>query len=276
MLTLADASRFFDRTPVMDAYALEYLFDAQLDLYSDARRDSATAYRRIMSVRPGTYIPADRVVSILGTRWLVGTMESDGLEALYREKYVLHPAKTNLNVSRLSGFLTATVARTVWGDVEWVKDIKAESVTSIPTRLYSAYLQPDADVREYDVLWVGAIAYLVGSVHKAPSGFDVAECRALKAVAVDATLNTRTYDPVAGSYSATAPTTVRCLQVPREDLYLYDSQGSARNKEGDVTMVLPAGTTVATKDTLTLDGVTWAVLAVQAVGGAVLVHGRRV
>lgn len=275
MLTLADASRFFDRTPVMDAYALEYLFDAQLDLYSDARRDSAPAYRRIMSVRPGTYIPASRVVSILGTRWLVGTMESDGLESLYREKYVLHPAKSSLSVSRLSGFLTATVARLVWGDVEWVKDVKAESVTSAPTRLYSAYLQPDADVREYDVLWVGSLAYLVVSVHKSPSGFDVAECRALRDAAADATLNTRSYDPVAGSFTVPTPTTVRCLKVPREDLYRYDSQGSARNKEGDVTMVLPAGTTVATKDTLTLEGMAWSVLAVQAVGGAVLVHGRR-
>jgi len=38
--------------------------------------------------------------------------------------------------------------------------------------------------------------------------------------------------------------------------------------------VLPAGTVLATKDTVTLDGALWNVLSVDALGGAVVAHGR--
>lgn len=276
MLTLAEASCFFDLTPVLDPTTSGVLFYAQLDLYDDAKRDSATAYRRVMSVQPGTTIPASRVISVLGRRWLVGTLETDGLATAHRDKYVLHPANDSVNVSRLPGFLSATVASTVWGDIEWVKDAKAEAVTSSLVPMYTAYLPSSTDVREYDVVWSGTLACIVEAVRHAPSGVTTALCRSLLEPVVTATLNTRTYDPVVGDYTASVPTPVSCLKLPREGLYLYDSQGSARNKEGDVTLVLPASTAVATKDTLTLGSAAWGVLSVQSVGGAKLVHGRRV
>lgn len=275
MLTLADASCYFDRTPVLDADTLAHLFYAQLDLYSDAMRDSATAYRRVMSVKPGTTMPTSRSVSILGARWLVGSMESDGLADPHREKYVLHPAKMQINVSRLSGFLSATVASTYWGDIEWVKDSKSEFETSALLPNYTAYLPQSAALQAYDVVWSGTLAGIVQPAHQSPAGVYEVQFRNLADAVADATLNTRVYDPVVGAYTASTPTTVRCLKMPRESFYLCDSQASPTNGEGDVTLVLPSGTTVATKDTLTFASATWAVLSVQSVGGAVVVHGRR-
>lgn len=274
MLSLADASSYFDRTEVRDPDTNAVLFKGQTDLYDDSRRDAGGAYRRILSVAPGTAMPSHGALRIRGQVWLLGNIEKDGLEEEHRDKYVLQTAPVKYAVSRLSGFLTATVASSQWGSAEWVKDGKEVEVSSRYVQQYYVYFAPSADVREYDVIWWGLSAYLALSVHMQASGYLVATCVKLEHAAVDATLNTRVYDPVLGEFPSSVPTTVRALRVRWQSLFLYANEADARYVEGDCSIVLPSGTPVATKDTITLAGATWHVVSVETLGGAKVVHGR--
>lgn len=274
MLSLADASSYFDRTEVRDPDTNAVLFKGQTDLYDDSRRDAGGAYRRILSVAPGTAMPSHGAIRIRGQVWLLGNIEKDGLEEEHRDKYVLQAAPVKHSVSRLSGFLTASVASSLWGSAEWVKDGKEVEVSSRSVQQYSLYFASSADVREYDVIWWGVSSYLALSVHQQASGFLVATCVKLEYAPADATLNTRVYDPVLGEFASSVPTTVRALRVRWQSLFLYASEADARYVEGDCSIVLPAGTPVATKDTVTLAGTTWHVVSVETLGGAKVIHGR--
>jgi len=273
MLTLAQASSYFDRTPILSVTGA-HLFYGQVEPYQDSMRDSATAYRRVLSVAPGTVIPSSRLVKILGSIWVVGDSEVDGMSEAFREKYVLHPAPTQLLVNRLSAHVSGTTPAAAWGDMVWFKDGKEEAQSSRAVPVYSVYASLAADIREYDIIKVGAQGYLVGHPHTMASGVLSATCVHLEFAVASATLGTRTYDPVQGKYTATVTTSVPCQRIRWQSLYLFDSQASAKYQEGDCSLVLPAGTVLATKDTVTLDSVLWNVLSVDTLGGAVVAHGR--
>lgn len=274
MLTLADASRYFDRTPILDTVTGVTLFYGQVDPYADAMRDSATAYRRILSVSPSVVIPASRLVRILGSVWIVGDSEVDGMAVAHRRKYVLHPAPTLLSIRGLSGHVTGGTATVLWGNMIWFKDAKEEASSSRLNPLYTAYLPTSAALAEYDVISVGTTGYLVGPQHEQASGVLSATCAKLEYAPADATLATRVYDPVQGKHVSSTNTTVKCLRVRWQSLYLYGSQGDAKYQEGDCSLVFPTGTVLATKDRVILVGQDWSVLAVETIGGAVVAHGR--
>jgi len=274
MLTLADASRYFDRTPIRDTATGATLFYGQVDPYQDAVRDSTTAYRRTLSAAPGITIPASRLVSILGSVWIVGNLETDGMAVAHREKYVLHPAPTLLSVRGLSSHVTMGTATVSWGSMLWFKDVKEEASSSRLNLLYTAYLPTSVALAEYNVISVGATGYLVGPPYTQASGMLSATCAKLEHAPADATLATRVYDPVQGKHVSSSNTQVKCLRVRWQSLYVYNSQGDTKYQEGDCSLVLPAGTVLATKDQVTLAGQTWSVLAVETIGGAVVAHGR--
>lgn len=274
MLTLADASKFFDRTPIRDTVSGLVLFYGQIDPYADAQRDSATAYRRVLSVAPGTVIPTSKLISVLGSVWIVGDSETDGWGVAHREKYVLHPAPTTLSVNRLPAHVAGTTPSTVQGDMVWFKDGKEEASSSRSVPIYSLYVPLGSDVREFDIVKVGAQGYLVSHPHTLASGVMSANCVHLEFAVATATLATRVYDPVQGKYVTTTPTSVACQRIRWQSLYQFDSQMSARYQEGDCSLVLPVGTTVATKDTITLAGTLWNVVSVSTTGGAVVAQGR--
>lgn len=275
MMTLAQAAGYFDRTPVLDPDTGFELFRGQVDPYDDSKRDAGAAYRRVMSVRPGTVIPASRAVSILGQPWLVGHMEADGLADPHREKYVLAPATAKVAISRLSGFLTGAPATTLWAGTEWVKNAKEIETSSKQPEMTRVYLPLGSDVRERDVVSYTGYAYLALAVHTQPSGFSVAECLRLEQTApAAATVGARTYVPGTG-FAAGSSTQVQCLRVRWQNLFEYGGPADDRYQEGDAALALPTGTVVTTRDKVTFDGIVWQVLAVDTLAGAVVVHARR-
>lgn len=274
-MKLADASSYFDRTEALDPTSNALLFKGQMGNYDDSKRDASAAYRRVLSVRPGTAMPSGRVVKMMGRNWLIGSMEPDGLDELHREKYVLQQAPIQLKVSRLSAFLAGTVAATYWADAHWVKDAKQLEVSSETPQIFDITMTSVVDVRVHDVLWDTGVAYLALSPRPVASGY--IQVNALKldqtAPAV-ASLISRTYDPVAGTYTSAAPVNVNALAVRWQSLYEYGSQTSERYQEGDAAIVLPSGTVVNTATKVTLAGVTYQVVAVLEMGGAVVLHAR--
>lgn len=276
-MKLSSAAAYFDRTPAYDVTTGKVLFRGQIDPYDDSKRDANAAYRRVLSVRPGTAMPASRVVRMMDVVWIIGSMEPDGLLELHRQKYVLQRAPLAMNVSRLSGFLSSTVALTVRASSQWIKDAKQLEESSKMPQLYDLYMPEGTAVQVQDVVWSATEAYLVLALHNQASGIMSVHCLKLDQIApVSATLATRTYNPVTGTYSVSAGSAVNALRVRWQSLFQYDSQMSDRYQEGDIAIVLPTGTSAGTSTLITLSGVTYQTLAVLSIAGAVVLHSRRV
>lgn len=274
-MKLVDASSYFDRTEALDPVTGRVLFLGQIGSYDDSKRDASSAYRRVLSVRPGTAIPASRAVKMLGVTWIIGNMEPDGLEELYRNKYVLQQSQGSFNVSRLAGFLSGSVANTQYASAHWVKDAKQLEVSSVAPHLFDLTTSATADVRLHDVIWNASQAFLVLSPRQQPSGYLISNSLELdQIVPIAATITGRQYDPVLGEYTAPTAVVANSLVVRWQSLFEYGSQASERYQEGDVSIVLPLSAVVDTASTVTVGPVVYQVLAVMEISEAVVVHAR--
>lgn len=274
-MKLSDAASYFDRTPAYDTATGKVLFLGQVAPFDDSRRDANAAYRRILSVRPGTAMPTSRAIRMMGVVWLIGDMEPDGLEELHREKYILQRAPAQVKVSRLSGFLAGTIASTVWASPQWIKDAKQLEVSSATPQIFDVSLPVGSDVQVRDILWDAAAAYLVLAPHVQASGILSANCVKLDQILpAVASLASRTYSPTLGTYSTSAGANVNALRVRWQSLFEYGSQAAERYQEGDIAVVLPTGTSTTTNTLITLAGVTYQTLAVLDLAGAVVLHSR--
>jgi hypothetical protein len=276
MMKLADAAAYFDRTPVLNPDNGIRLFSGQLDPFDDSRRDAGAAYRRVLSVKPGTRLPTNRAVRIFDQVWIVGSKETDGLAGPTRDKYVLQRADQKITVYRLPGFLTSSSVASYWGGVEWFKDSKEIEVDSrLPQQCY-VFMQLGAAVQERDVLTYAGAALLVLATHEQPSGYTVATALRLdQSVTGTASITQRIYMPGTGAFASAAPLSVACLQVRWQSLFEYGSQADERYQEGDCSLVLPVGTSITTRDRIDYGGVTWSVVATDTLAGALVAHARR-
>lgn len=275
MMTLAQASTYFDRTPALDPDNDVVRFLCQIGPYDDSRRDAGGAYRRILSVASGTPMPAKRAIRVFGQVWLIGARQTDGLDDPHRDKYVLQPSEHKVSISRLPRFLSGTVAAACWASVEWAKDARELEASSNLPQTYYAYLPRGTDVRVQDVLWFSGSAFLVAATHEQPSGYTLANCSRLEQVLPEvATLTGRTYQPAQGSFLDSPAVNVSSLRVRWRSLYLYGSQDDARYQEGDYSVVLPPATVLDTATRLDLAGRLWQVISSEMLAGALVAHVR--
>lgn len=274
MMTLAQASSYFDRTPVTDPYTGSLLFHAQVEPFEDSKRDAYSAYRRVLSTAPSVSIPAHRVVDLLGQRWIVGQDEPDGMQQLHRRNYVLSPVDAELAVSSMNQFVAGVSAYKLFASVHWLKDLKQESVSSEHPQSFEVFLPSMVTPRQ--ILWGASGAYLVLSPRMMPSGFVAALCLKLESSVEKASLVTRVYDPVAGKYTVANPvgTQVNALRVRWQNLYEHRSESDRKYENGDVSVVLAAGTVVAPGAKLRFSDRTYQVLGTDNFGGAVVAHAR--
>ena len=73
-MRLEQVSRFFDRTPMWDAYTGQKLrAKCQVVAWDSPRRDGLTTLRRTFYMRYGSHLPTRRTVVVGGEAWLVAT-----------------------------------------------------------------------------------------------------------------------------------------------------------------------------------------------------------
>lgn len=274
MMTLAQASSYFDHTEVTDPYTGSLLFRGQVEPFEDAKRDAYSAYRRVLSVAPTATIPAHRTVDLLGERWIVGQGEPDGMQELHRRKYVLSPVTAELNVSSLSQYLAGVTAYKLWAAPYWVKDAKQESLSSEMPHTFDVFLPSPVAARM--VLWNASGAYLTLSQRPMPSGFFSAFSLQLDHAPEVAALVTRVYDPVAGAYVVANPAgvPVKALRVRWQNLFEQSSEADRKYEDGDVSVVLPTGTVAGPGSVVKFAERSYQVLATDIFGGAVVAHAR--
>lgn len=273
MMKLVDASSYFDRTWALDPDTGAELFQCQVDPFDDSKRESGTAYRRILSVRPGTSVPHS--IRLFGQVWLLGTREVDGVQEMHREKYVMQPAQAKATLYRLAGFLSTSPTTSSWAAVEWEKDAKEAATSSNLPPMFRAILPTDCDVRVRDVIVFQGDAYLVLTQHPEPSGFTAAECLKLEVSTPQTlTLGARVYIPTVGAYGALGNSTVQALPVRWQSMFSYGSQTDARFHDGDFSLVVPPSAAVTTATALTLAGKSFTVLSVDDISGCKVLHAR--
>lgn len=274
-MKLTDASAYFDVTEATSPWDGSVLFYGQIGPYDDSKRDASTAYRRVLSVAPGTPMPPDKTIVMMGVTWLVGGLESDALIEIHRDKYVIEQAPYIGQISHLTDFLVGTVLNTTYISANWVKDAKQLETSSQTPQIFDVRFPSGTDVRVHDIIWNTGFAYLVLAPHEQPSGYMVANCLQLdQQLPVTASVTSRTYNPVTGSYTSTAPVSVPALKVRWQSMFQYISQMSERYQEGDAALVVPVGTVVTTSTAVTLAGVNYQVLAVMNISGAAVLHVR--
>ena len=274
MMSLTQASTYFDRTPAYSVTNGALLFKCQIDPYDDSKRDASAAYRRILSVAPGTVMPAEGAFTALSQIWLIGGMEPDGLEQVHRQKYVILPARTQLKVSRPNQYLSGTYASIQHASAGWVKDAKQLETSSEQPQIYDVFFHAGADVRERDILWNGVEGYLALSPRRVASDLLSVACLRLEAPAGTVSKIARTYNPSTGAYADSAPVNVQALVVRWQSLYKYGSQADARFQEGDLSLMLPTGTVVDTTTKFQIAGFDFQVLSVDDLSGVPVAHIR--
>lgn len=272
MLTLSQASTFFDLTPVYDATGASLLFHCQLENYDDSRRDASTANRRIMSVSPEVEIPAEKAVQILGSVWIVGQAHADGLDEQHRVKYVVSPAEDQFGLYTLGQFLAGSPQAVVWGTASWARDVKQVESSSTLPQMYEVSTAVRVPLRS--ILSGSSGTYLVLSPREGASDIPLAYSLLLDKPAEDVYVLDRVYDPVVGEYRLRSDKRTKGLRVRWQNLFDYGSQADARFQEGDLSVVLPVASGVATASMLIFDDLVYKVLAVDDLPDSSLVHCR--
>ena len=273
MLTLAQASSYFDRTPAYDSTGTTVLFYCQIEPFDDSRRDSSSAHRRILSVAPGVDMPADRVIRLFDRNWLVGTSEADGMEDMHRVKFVITQAPRQMHASSLGDFLAGVSTQEVWAAAYWSKDVRQTETSSSYPQMYDVFTV--VPVRARSVLWDDAEQFLVMSPRDMPSGFLSAHSLKLDRSTETVALESRVYDPIAGDYVLQTSNSTPALRVRWQSLFDYSSQMDERYQEGDVSVVLPPSAPVNTGSLLKFSDQAYQVTAVDNLSDAQVAHCRR-
>lgn len=272
-MNLAQASKYFDRIQVVDPFTGARLFLAQVEPYDDTKRDAYSAYRRILSVAPGTKIPTHRSVRLLGMDWIVGAGEADGMQELHRQKYVLSQASATLKVSTLAQYLQGQFSASVKAAPYWSKDAKQIDTSSEQPQLFDVFVSSSVEAK--NILWDGTQAFLCTSARPMASGLLSAFSLKLTQTLEPAILRLRTYDPVVGGYTVNSSPAVNALRVRWQSLFEYNSQAEVRYQEGDLSVVLPGTPLVNTSTLVQFSDITYQVLSVEAMGGAQVAHCRK-
>jgi hypothetical protein len=233
-MRLADAARFFDRTPCADAFTPFTAFLGQLDVFDDSKRDGATIARRILSVGPSVSMPASNVITIDNAQWIVGTHQDDTfLGSVLRRKYVLHRASGAATIKTI-GEALSTGGTATYGAKLWVKDAKEIEISSNLEGFFNIYLPAGTTIAAGKIIDVAGRLHLVRNYFTTVAGFINAESSELAADAViAATYHAVTYT-ASTDVEALASTAVSLLRIRFQDDYSYTSESAPKLEPGDL------------------------------------------
>jgi hypothetical protein len=186
MMKLSAVSAFFNQTTFSDAYRPFVKVKGRLLAQDDNSRDSLSTERRVLAVKPGTSVPARRVLTLGGQQWIVGgrSMNFHGDEALH-EHYTLHRAEGLVKVLSYEEALSIAPGQSMYAGRLWVKDDREETESSRQYPKYQFFLSPTENILDPTrVDWEGSEVnvlitmdnrwYLVRDIISTAGGFQMA------------------------------------------------------------------------------------------------------
>lgn len=276
-MKLSNAAIYFDRDPLFDGYTGASLYSGQTASFDDSSQDGATNRRRVLSLAPDLAIPARRVVTLYGDRWLVGTGTPDGFQGTaIRRHYSMKRVTDLMALLTAAQALSAAAGTPAYVQKAYFKD----SVNALTDAEYDAFwnvfVAPDEPVGKGSFLRDAAgRLYRVRNDYLPVEGLRVCQSDELEETALQSCVfTTGTFNPVTEVASGT--TTVNCIVLEASKFYRFRHVSESQVQAGDCMVLAPTSVTPTVGMTFTQGGLRRRVLSVQSEGGAWALHARTV
>lgn len=219
----AVANRFND-IECTDAYTGEFAFMAQLALYDDNKRDSETAERRVLSVAPGTVLPARRAVRAGEHVFLIGAAEHDFLYGRpIRTGLVAHEAIELTQVRTLAQICLNQAGFSAWAGRAWVKNMAFTEQSSRLTPQFHIQFAQTEPIALQHLITFGGRMLIVRTFNLGPSGAIITTCEELpEPIVEDVTVSGSSFDPITDTMGAQS-VVVRAVRLRWQALFQYRS-----------------------------------------------------
>ena len=239
------AATRFNKMPCNDGYSGTFLFNGQILLYDDSRRDSEGGERRIIELAPDLTPPSRRVIEAHGTRYIMGHGFDDSmLGRVIRCKYIAHEATHLATFYTLQQLCQNTAGTSAWAARAWVKDSKEIDESSDMIGVNHIHMSTSEAVAPTNIILFDGGYNIVRKTTKGPAGTLVVTCDEVPEPAIEtATLNNVVYDPI-NETSTVTTTSIRVLRLRWQSLFEYRDAASPTFNPEDLQVVIAK--TVAT------------------------------
>lgn len=273
-MRLRDVASVFNNMVCVDAYTGDALFNAQLGLFDDNKRDSETSERRVLSISPDAVLPARRVVAAAGTRFILGHGNPDDYRGCtIRVGYVAHEATYLSQVRTLAQVCLDQAGFTAYAGRAWVKDIAYSQQDSKEYPLHHIHFSKTEAITPNLLVTFEGRLNLVRSMNYGAGGMIVAACEQMDEPSIEiATVHGGVYDPIHDT-TTDVPTTARAVRMRWQSLFAYLNGAAPKFEPGDIQLAF--GTAVAVGTPLTLSDGSWRVQSVVTQAGVWLCRATR-
>lgn len=257
-----DVASHFNDMQAIDSYTSLPLFMAQFNTFDETSMDGSVNKKRSMSVRPGTVLPARRVLQAMQESWLVGDGNTDGFQgqevrATYMLKKVTHVASLKTPAQLLRGDTGTSVFVN--------KDFRKETVNGVTTSEYQPFWDIftafNEDVVKGSIFDIGGVIYRARAAYVDLAGFKQAAADQTESWArVTVSYQSGSYNQVTETWSG-GLVSVAGLLLEAYMLYTLDNQADPKVNSGDKTLITEKAITVGTK--VTIGGKVWTVFTSQ-------------
>lgn len=265
-MKLANAAKTFHKLSCTDAYnsVSGVTFLAHVTAADDTLRDSVTVARRVISVAPGTALPARNTVAFDNSIWMVGVPTVDYYNGVpIRSKHVAHQADQLATIKTFAEILAAAAGTPTYCSRIWVKREKEIDISSDVVNEFNLYFAPGEPIAIGSLVFLNTRWHLLRTTYPGETGFVIAIADELpEPLQVTATFAKRVYVPLTDSYTTT-PTAIAALRLRWQSHFRYPMTGVEKFKPGDaVLVVLKSAITPAAGDAVTINGDTFVIEAV--------------
>lgn len=273
-MKLKNVAKYFNTTVCSDAYTGAFLFNGQLDVYSEGVRDGVTVQRRVLEVAPGTPVPARRAIKFGGDFWLIGTNNFDIWKGEHiRDKYALHRATGLAEVRPMTAFFDGTLPLKAYAGGVWIKTAKQVDEDSEEFNQSAVYFARGEDIQPNQVVLLEGRYHHVREVYPSTAGHQAALVETIEEpfqgtlTMASAGIDPRTELPIAGAnYPA--------LRLRWQSDFRYMSQITPKFEAGDTQLVVAISANVPPGSQVTFGGDKYIVVNTQVYRGVQYVHAR--
>lgn len=241
MPEMVDIASHFDDIEALDAYTGLLAFVGQFNTYDETAVDGNTEKKRSLSVRPGTVIPARRVVTIFGESWIVGDGNTDGIyNTAIRTAYWLKRADEIATLRSPAQALAGFGGTTLHINKTFFKDIQNGVTDTDYDAFWEVFTSKTESAVVGKIVISGSKLLRVRGFHQELSGFGLMMCDELaKLDSLTVKPANAVFDPITETWSG-VPVAVATYLVDGYKMYKYFSQSDVKVNAGDLYAVVAA------------------------------------
>lgn len=276
-MDLAMAATFFNDTKCSDAYTGLYLYDGQLDVYTEGVRDGVAVQRRVLELAPGLVLPDRRCVTLEGEQWILGVRNVDSFQGdIIRQKFAMQRSDGLHEFGSMRDILDGATLPSAHMGVVWTRTAKEISEDSQEINLLTLYAaRPEAVKARNIIKGVGA-NYIVKETYPSTAGFLAMPVEQIEGdLIIDLVVESAGRDPV--TEQPLPGQTYQALALRWQADFIYHSQMTPKFEPGDAQFVVADTADIPNGAVFTASGYKWRAQNVQhdPVERVKFVHGTK-